>query len=104
MNEDDVFKQLAEDKDIAAALAEHEQSCSMQQQECLACRFFNSFVIIRQFVDLVDAAKVIELVRDPSAFVIDAQAIIQFLSEASRYFMENLDWEIEEGEEGDLDE
>lgn len=98
-NEEDIFHHLAEDKDIAAALADHEASCTSELTECPACRFFNNVHEMRHFADMVDAAKAVEMSAYPIDFVTDAQVIIQFLAEATRYFFESADWD-EDYEEG----
>lgn len=99
MEEDeDLFKQLAEDKDIAAAIADHEQACKVKESDCPACRFYANIHEIRHFADMVDAAKAVDMSAYPFDFVTDAQVIIQFLSEASRYFMESMEWEEDEDE------
>lgn len=106
MEEDeDIFHQLAQDKDIAAALADHEQACKIKEVDCPACRFYSNIHEIRHFADMVDAAKAVDMSTYPVDFVTDASVIIQFLSEAIRYFMESAEWDDgEDYEEEEEDE
>ena len=101
MEDDELFRELAEDENIAAAILEHEQACSTKEANCPACKFYNNIHEIRHFADLVDAAKAVEMSSYPIDFVMDAQVIIQFLSEATQYFLQATDWDIDDDEEFD---
>lgn len=113
MEDDELFRQLAEDEGIQAAIAEHEAACTPKQGECIICKFFTSVHDLRHFADIFDSEKLLGLASNPPEFLSDSMAVIQFLSETCQVFLDNLeffspedfedeeDYEEEGGEDGE---
>lgn len=104
--EEDLFSQLASDTDIAAAVAEHEAACALKAQSlpCPICLFFSHIHELAHLAEALDAEKIVNLTPDPHLFLDDSMVIIQFLTEATRYFLaDQVAW-YEEDEEGDEEE
>jgi hypothetical protein len=99
-NEDlDPFDQLQNDPDIIRAVEEHNAACSLQPRECLVCSFFNNIHELRHMAEVFDSVKIVDLSSAPPEFLSDAMVVVQFLSEATQYFLEGLSWEEDEEDE-----
>lgn len=107
-HEDELFSQLASDKDIAAAVAEHEAACVLKQQAlpCPICLFFNHIHELRHLSEALDPEKIVNLAASTPEFLDDAMAIVGFLTEATRYFLaDQIAWyETDEDDEDDDEE
>lgn len=107
-DEEQLFSQLAEDPDLAAAVAEHEAACELRQQNCPICLFFTHVHELRHLSEALDPEKIVNLAASTPDFLDDAMVIVGFLTEATRYFLaDQIAWsevEFEDEEEDDEDE
>ena len=102
---EDLFRQLAEDEGIQQAIAEHEAACTPRQGECVICKFFNAVHELRHFSEVFDSEKILGLASDVPQFLSDSMAVVGFLSETAKIFLDNLEFfAIEEGEFEEEDE
>ena len=99
MEDDELFQELANDTDIAAAAAEHAAACSQEQETgCIICSFFMNIHELRHMSEVFDAEKLAG-VATPDFFS-DSMAIIQFLSATAKTFLDSeVSWEEEEEED-----
>lgn len=103
MEEDELFRQLAEDENFQAAHAAHE--AAFQLQECPICRFFNNVHEIRHFAEVADAEKILGLAGSVPEFLDDAMVIMGFFTETTRWYLQDPEfWSDEMLEEDDEDE
>ena len=100
-DEENLFSQLAEDANIAAAIAEHEAACVQNlSHPCPICLFFSHIHELAHLSEALDAQKITSIAAEPHLFLDDAMVIIQFLTEATRYFLaDQVAWFEEEDEE-----
>lgn len=101
IDDDDIFLELANDENIAAAAAEHEAALAMaSDHECPICTFFNRIHELRHMAEVFDAEMIVEEAASAPEFISDSMAIIQFLTEATKHFVDTM---VEEGGEGEED-
>lgn len=91
MNEDELFQELANDPELAAAAAEHAAACSVTAKGCIICEFFSAVHFLSQTSDVFAEDKLVELSGWSAEFASDCLKVSRFLTAIGQYFIENID-------------